>query len=362
MHISQVSTDGLKNAAHNFDPVTPLPLADVEPPIVPGEKCNSQHLTAVEDIHTLHPAESPQPQPSSIELTSMVVVDKPLITGVGSVATGKEMPFPAADSWPVSDLFPDRKRGGTIPRWLVLAVVCLVVAASVLGVLLVVVPFMHSAYSSNNTPTQVVRTMPPGMTPGTTLTRGKHTTPTVKPTHKPNMPGATPKSTGQAILLTPTSMYGTPSPTLQPTSQSSGGPGPQPTPTPPPPTPTPLPSETLTVDFANANGTQTNYSYSGTVTITVSGTGQAASTAYSDAFYVYTDSAGNPLNPPKHENCWVMYINGVSTDHFVSTPSYSSAHSYTFTMPAPGGTLNFSVCDGNHSDNMGGFIVTVAQN
>lgn len=186
-------------------------------------------------------------------------------------------------------------------------------------------PGAHATPAAHATPGTT-----PQPTPGTTSTAGVHSTPGTTPTSTPHK--------------TPT-----PAPTSAPTV----------TPT---PTPTPKPSETLSVSFTDpAPGQYTTYSYSGTVTITVSGYGQASSTQYSDAFYRYTDTSGNPLAEPGHPVCWVMNIDGEATDNFVATPSYSSSHVYTFTMTAPGGQLSFDVCDNDRSDNTGSYSVTVTQ-
>jgi hypothetical protein len=98
------------------------------------------------------------------------------------------------------------------------------------------------------------------------------------------------------------------------------------------------------------------------VTITVSNEGGVAVLGWSDAFYEYIDFSGNPINPPQHTRCWVMYIDGVATDNFISTPAYNSSHWYQFTMTAPGGPLSFIICDHTRSDNHGSLSVTVSGN
>lgn len=105
----------------------------------------------------------------------------------------------------------------------------------------------------------------------------------------------------------------------------------------------------------------TTNSYSGSVTITVSGTGVADQTQQSDAFYIFTDNAGNPITP-YHAHCWVMDINGQPTETFGQIPQYNSSHSYQFIMTAPGGPLTFIICDGNHTDNSGSLNITVSAN
>ena len=58
------------------------------------------------------------------------------------------------------------------------------------------------------------------------------------------------------------------------------------------------PEERLTAPFVRGqDGVTTANSYTGHVTIDVWNYGQAAGTNYSDAFYIFTDSAGNPIPP-----------------------------------------------------------------
>jgi hypothetical protein len=245
-------------------------------------------------------------------------------------------------------------------------VVILVAASLVLLVSLgsalffVLSPASSSISMSSESSTQHASTTSQNPKHTPTAKQALHATPTQKAnqTSNPTTPnGATPNPHSTATVaatLTPTSDPGsTPTPTSLPS--------PTPTPT---PTPTPIPqlTETFTVPFTDGtSGVSTQYSYSGTVQVIVSGVGQASSTQWSDAFYRYTDTSGNLLNPPDHASCWVMYINSQPTDHFVSTPAYNSSHSYTFTMTAPGGPLSFGVCDGVTTDNYGSYTVTVTQ-
>jgi len=117
-------------------------------------------------------------------------------------------------------------------------------------------------------------------------------------------------------------------------------------------------------DSANASGqgVATQYSYSGTVSISISGYGQASSTEYSDAFYIYTDASGNPLPTPHTATCWVLFINGQTADSSVGLPSYNSSHVYTVSMSlSQPATINFGICDGQPSDNTGYLTVTVQE-
>jgi hypothetical protein len=122
-------------------------------------------------------------------------------------------------------------------------------------------------------------------------------------------------------------------------------------------------SETLTAPFSNGpNGATTANTYTGSVSISVSGSGQASATAYSDAFYVFTDNAGNPITPEHHPD-FGLCINSQSVDQYVAPiPAYSSTHIYNFTITASGPEhLTFGVCDTYTVDNTGSFTITVKQ-
>ncbi len=122
-------------------------------------------------------------------------------------------------------------------------------------------------------------------------------------------------------------------------------------------------AETLTVPFASGTaGVRTSQSYTGLVTVTITGVGQAAGTAWSDAFYVYTDYSGQPITPvhPTSFHNWTLWINGGPADNFVQPiPPYSPDHRYTLIINAPGGPLTFGVGDTLTWDNSGAYIVTV---
>lgn len=118
---------------------------------------------------------------------------------------------------------------------------------------------------------------------------------------------------------------------------------------------------TLTVPFtAGVEAISTGQSYSGQVRITVSGSGQAAGTQLTDAFYLYTDSSGNPVSPT-HYDMFTLAINGFPTSHYLSTiPAYQPSHTYTFTIAlSDSAPIFFGVNDNNFSDNSGAFTVTV---
>jgi serine/threonine protein kinase len=253
-----------------------------------------------------------------------------------------------------SSVTPTNLRGSR--QWLLLAIVGLVIGASLLGGM-----FLLDTRS------------PTGRTAGSSLTKGTIPSGTV--------PGSTPlSSTPSPLSSTPTGLtayQATVQPAARPSMQATVPPAPDPrpgsspTPTTPPPTPTkqpvtptaPTTSPTLTVDFANPSGTQIANSYSGSITVTVSGAGGVGPKGWSDAFYEYVYFDGTPLNPPQHTSCYVMFINGAPTDGLVSTiPAYNPNHWYQFTINVPGGILHFSICDHSYSDNHGSLSVMITQN
>ena len=127
----------------------------------------------------------------------------------------------------------------------------------------------------------------------------------------------------------------------------------------------PTGDEILTVPFQYGTvGVQTSQSYAGTVSITVAGVGQASGTEWSDAFYIYTDSFGNPVNPwhPTWFYNFTLWINGGPADSFVQPiPPYNDAHIYNFSIIAPGGPLTFAVGDVVGVDNSGAYTVAITR-
>ena len=240
------------------------------------------------------------------------------------------------------------RRGGIL-----LPTACAVVAMAILASLFFVIfPKFASSHSLPKTISVplTVNSVRPTSTTRVQLQSGQ-------PTHSTNASTPLPTAVAPTRISqpTPTSVVrSTPTPTLAVT----------PTPT---PTATKIPTaETFRVYFDAANssgqGTTTQHSYSGTVSILISGYGQASSTEYSDAFYIYTDTSGNPLSPPHTATCWVLYINGQPADSSVGLPSYKSSHTYSVLMNvSQPSTINFGICDGQPSDNTGYLTVTVQQ-
>jgi hypothetical protein len=126
-------------------------------------------------------------------------------------------------------------------------------------------------------------------------------------------------------------------------------------------------SETLTVPFSlGTAGAWTRNAYAGAITVTVSGSGQAAGSQSTDAFYVFTDGAGNPVAPwhPTEFYNWSLWINGGPADTYVQPiPAYRADHTYTVRILAPGGRIafGFGVGDAYVADNAGAYTVTVVQ-
>jgi len=233
-------------------------------------------------------------------------------------------------------------------RWFIVAVACSVIVASVTSLFLFV-----SSFSKNITK---VVTPSAVITAPSTAMRGSGT-----PGHKPGVATTAKAKQDRNATSTPTGAKGTSTP-------DASTPVPV-TPTPTrsitlTPTPSPNPPPSLTVPFVYGNtGVQTSQSYSGMITVTVSGSGQADSqTAWSDAFYLYKDSSGNPLNPPQHTSCEVLYINGMPADQLTQLPPYNSSHIYKFSMQAPGGTINFAECDPNPTNDTGSYTITITTN
>ncbi len=142
----------------------------------------------------------------------------------------------------------------------------------------------------------------------------------------------------------------------------------------PPITPSPLPSpsppptcqpETLNVPFnKGTSGTTTVNYYQDCLTIGITGVGQASGKEWSDAFYVYTDSQGNPLPNPIHYTLkynWTLWINGRSAEYLIPNqeiPPYNSNHTYNFTVCLPEQTkLIFGVGDIWTVDNTGAYTI-----
>lgn len=123
--------------------------------------------------------------------------------------------------------------------------------------------------------------------------------------------------------------------------------------------------ETLTVDFAGGDhGVMTTKSYTGPIAIQIEGVGQASSSEWSDAFYIYTDVNGDAVQPwhPQEFYNWALWINGEPIDSFISSiPPYSPSHIYVIVINAPGGQLTFAVGDAGKDDNSGSYTISILE-
>ena len=88
------------------------------------------------------------------------------------------------------------------------------------------------------------------------------------------------------------------------------------------------------------------------------------STQWSDAFYIYTDSSGQPIEPwhPTEFYNWTLWINGGPADNSIQdVPLYNAEHAYTFSIDASGNPLTFAVGDTLTNDNTGAYTVTLTE-
>jgi hypothetical protein len=125
-----------------------------------------------------------------------------------------------------------------------------------------------------------------------------------------------------------------------------------------------LPTETLVVPFDRGEATITQYEYWDNVRIVVEGTGQAGGTAYSDAFYLYTDANGQPLEIPQPA-MFDLEIDGQRAIERIEgdPPPYNDAHLYAVLVDAGPRArhLAFRISDEVVGDNTGSFTITVVQ-
>ena len=325
-------------------PVTPLPPVMHTPS---GKQMPVTPFPPINDSGPFGGDESPtfisRPEEGENRQQSQKV---PAIASSSSATAGRFITLPPINTT-------NRGKVRSKRAFMLFAAICILLIASVIGVLVFTLPSNPS-------------------TPGITTSRSTATTApgqtTTNPTHKPTQSGPNNPVASATHRATSTPLTGptvTPTPVIKPSPVATSTPitGFSPTPIPtvdPTPDPTPAPtSESLTVPFTST-GTPTANSYSGRVTISVSGVGQAGSTKYSDAFYYYIDASGTPM-APVHPSCWVLYINNQPIDDFISVPPYDPNHSYTFQINVPTGQITFNVCDPNHSDNTGQYYISVTQ-
>jgi hypothetical protein len=123
-------------------------------------------------------------------------------------------------------------------------------------------------------------------------------------------------------------------------------------------------TEEVVLPYSRGNdGVATQFTYAGPVEIIVSGTGQAAGSAHSDAFYLFTDGDGFLITPEELDD-WLLTINGDFARAAIidgRIPAYSDEHIYTFEINAPGGVLHFGIMDGYAVDNAGRLFISLCQ-
>lgn len=135
-------------------------------------------------------------------------------------------------------------------------------------------------------------------------------------------------------------------------------------------------SEMISATFTQPDGGVTVGQYSGIVEVTVSGIGQSLGSALNDAFYVFTDGAGNPIAPfNSNDGYYQLSFSLTTLQTFTPSqaarnalvgplPAYNPNHTYTFLLDT--GTLvpsvlHFGVNNGNFTDNAGSYTITIAQ-
>ena len=110
-------------------------------------------------------------------------------------------------------------------------------------------------------------------------------------------------------------------------------------------------------------GTNSSFPYSGVVNLTIEGSGRASGSAYSDAFYLYTDGEARSIKP-EHPQDWILAINSRLAHTYTKeqhVPPYSPDHVYSLEIIAPGGTLQFGIDDGYAADNDGMLNISICQ-
>jgi hypothetical protein len=134
-------------------------------------------------------------------------------------------------------------------------------------------------------------------------------------------------------------------------------------------------SETVIAPFTMPDGAVTTGTYDNIVQITVSGVGQSDGTAFNDAFYVYTDGAGNPVTPFNDPSFYQMTFGTTTLVAFDPAqdiknflvgplPAFASGHTYTFdinTGVSVPTALHFGVSDGDFADNSGAYTIRITQ-
>jgi serine/threonine protein kinase len=364
LHVSQYPQGSVR--AHHvlgFNSV-PSPLSDDDATTMPVS-----HLS---QAATFVPIPTPNPDQQSRQYTSQQSKSTHHFDENQHGETGGIVPTqqvsPSESIWHgIPPYHPDQSQPRASGRKrIILACTCAFIAVAIIAPLFFVfLPhYLHDRTSTKAASVPLTTPSAHSISTGTAQVKVLSGQPT-PPTNQPTSPITTSGST-HLPTSAPTRIPSTVSTTRVPLAPTSTAPPNQPS----PPTPTPpqktITAETFRVYFNSANlsgqEVSTQHTYSGTVSILVSGYGQASSTEYSDAFYIYTDTSGTPLSTPHTATCWVLYINGNTADSFVGLPNYNGAHTYSISMNvSQPGTINFGICDGQPTDNTGYFTVTVQQ-
>lgn len=121
--------------------------------------------------------------------------------------------------------------------------------------------------------------------------------------------------------------------------------------------------EIVQVDFRNAKPVYTEQRYQGQVTLLIQGVGQAGSTDWSDAFYLYGRSDGTAYQPPLLGR-FAMELDGQMIHEALGeTPPYASDHIYrvVYNVGREPRRLAFRNTDLTTLDNRGSYTVEIIQ-
>jgi hypothetical protein len=124
-----------------------------------------------------------------------------------------------------------------------------------------------------------------------------------------------------------------------------------------------LPTETLVMPFDSGEVT-TQYEYWKNVRIVVEGSGQAGGSAHSDAFYLFTDASGQPLDVPQTATSG-LEIDGQRALESIEgdAPPYNSDHLYAVLYDAGPRArhLTFRMAGDAVGDNTGALTITIVE-
>ena len=125
-----------------------------------------------------------------------------------------------------------------------------------------------------------------------------------------------------------------------------------------------LPTETLVVPFDDGAAITSQYEYWNNVRIVVEGAGQVAGSAYSDAFYLYADADGQPLENPQTAASGLEIDGKRAIDSIEGDPPpYNDDHLYAVLYDAGPRArhLTFRITGGGSADNPGSLTITLVE-